>query len=1468
VSGGGPARRGPRRGGWGGGGVVFKPPPPPPAPRGPRAGGAGASDTAGATISDTASAVPDVVALTCFTDLGDPGGLADAANPDDPGNPDDQAGDVARAAAGHVHRVHQQLCRWLAEPRFAHLPLVLLTRGAVPGHHGEDVRDPAAAAVWGLVRAAQTENPDRFHLIDLDDHPASYRALPAALATAEPQLALRTGTLSAPRLARARRAATMTPPDAVAWRLDLLGGNTLDDLGLVPHPELTDTPLAPGQVRVAVRAAGLNFRDVVVALGMVDDTRPPGGEGAGVVLETGPGVTTCAPGDRVMGLFSGGTGPVTTADHRLLTPVPTGWSYAQAASVPVVFVTAYYGLIDLAGLRSGETLLVHAATGGVGTAALQLAAHWGVEAYGTASPAKWHTLRSQGVDDQHLASSRDLGFEDAFRTATGGRGVDVVLNSLAHDYVDASLRLLAPGGRFLEMGKTDIRQPDVIAADHPGIGYQAYDLMDAGADRIQEILAELHTLFETGTLRPLPVTTWDVQHAADAFRHLSQARHTGKIVLTLPPGPTGPLPSNPEGTVLITGGTGTLGGLVARHLVTHQGVRHLLLTSRRGQDAASAAELQAELTGLGAHVTIAACDAADRQALATLLHTLPDRHPLTAVVHAAGAIDDAALQALTPDQLDRVLRPKVTAAWNLHELTRPYDLEAFVLFSSMAGTFGGAGQANYAAANAFLDALAHHRRARGLAATSLAWGLWAQASGMTGHLGEDDIGRMARSGVTALPTERALALFDAARAHNRATLVPARLDLTVLGRQDPLPALLRDLTHTRPRRAAATGAPDTTLADRLTRLSTTERHQTLLTLVRRETAAVLGHLTPDAIGPQRPFKALGFDSLTSVELRNRMNQATGLRLRATLVFDYPTPEALATHLRAELVGTLDDGAPEVAPAGRGRATPATDDDLIAIVGMSCRYPGAVASPQDMWQMLLAGTDAIAPFPTDRGWDIEGLYDPDPHHPGTSYVREGGFVHDAIHFDADFFGISPREALSMDPQQRLLLETSWEACEAAGIDPTSLRGSQTGVFVGAMAQDYRATSQSIPEGQEGFLLTGSATSVISGRVSYALGLEGPAVTVDTACSSSLVALHLASQALRSGECDLALAGGVAVLASPQAFVEFSRQRGLAVDGRCKSFAAGADGTGWGEGVGLVLVERLSDARRNGHPVLAVVRGSAVNQDGASNGLTAPNGPSQERVIRAALGSAGLSVSDVDVVEAHGTGTRLGDPIEAQALLATYGQGREDGAPLWLGSVKSNIGHTQAAAGAAGVIKMVLALRHGVLPRTLHVDAPSPHVDWSTGQLELLTESRAWPDAGRPRRAGVSSFGVSGTNAHVILEAAPSVEAVPESVETMGGAANADGERDAGLGGLVPWVVSGRSVVGLRGQAGRLAGWVGERSGVGVGDVGWSLVSGRAVLEHRAVVWGRDVGEMVAGVRAVAEGAVGGPVCGVARDVPAP
>ncbi|MFC4852878.1 type I polyketide synthase [Actinophytocola glycyrrhizae] len=849
-------------------------------------------------------------------------------------------------------------------------------------------------------------------------------------------------------------------------------------------------------------------------------------------------------------------------------------------------------------------------------------------------------------------------------------------------------------------------------------------------------------------------------------------------------------------TVLVTGGTGALGAQVAR-LLAQRGAQHLVLASRSGPAAPGAGELTDELTALGTRVTVAACDIADRDAVAALLA----EHPVTAVVHTAGAVDQQAVADTGLAEVAAVLRAKVDGARILDELLP--EAEAFVVFSSISGVWGSAGHGAYAAANAYLDVLVERRRALGRTGTAIAWGPWAGA-GMLAAEGAEDTLR--RRGLSAMDPVAAAAAFADAVDHDLGPIVVADIDWAAFtpaftsGRPSPLLSALPEAA------APAPAGPDRAGAADLHReLAAGDRDEVLLDLVRSAAAEVLGHARGDAVEPDRAFSELGFDSLTAVELRDRVTALTGIALPATLVFDHPSPRVLAAHL-AVLLGETDS----VEDTGALPAAVPSGDDPIAIIGMSCRYPGGVASPEDLWQLVADGRDGIGPFPTDRGWPLDWLAAQDRDRPGSSHATEGGFVHTAAEFDAALFGISPREALAMDPQQRLLLEAAWEVFESAGIDPLSLRGSRTGVYAGTNSQDYLSVLTESGDGVEGQLATGSAASVVSGRVSYTFGLEGPAVTVDTACSSSLVALHLAAAALRAGECGMALAGGVVVMARPGIFTEFSRQNGVAADGRCKAFAASADGAGWGEGVGVLLLERLSDAARNGHPVLAVVRGSAVNQDGASNGLSAPNGPSQQRVIRAALAAAGLTPSDVDAVEAHGTGTRLGDPIEAQALLATYGQDRDE--PLWLGSVKSNIGHTQAASGVAGVIKMVQALRHRTLPPTLHVDAPTPEVDWSAGAVELLTESRSWPETGRTRRAGVSSFGVSGTNAHVIIEEAPETAAAAAAVP-----------------GPTAWVVSANTARSLRAQATRLRTVEGDPA-----DIAWTLATGRAALDHRAVV----------------------------------
>nr|WP_229799500.1 type I polyketide synthase [Couchioplanes caeruleus] len=887
-------------------------------------------------------------------------------------------------------------------------------------------------------------------------------------------------------------------------------------------------------------------------------------------------------------------------------------------------------------------------------------------------------------------------------------------------------------------------------------------------------------------------------------------RPQGLLARRLSPAPPGPAGAvwRPRGTVLVTGGTGGRGAHVARWLAAH-GAERLVLLSRRGPDAPGAADLVADLRTLGAEVSVVAGDAGDRATLTALLA----EPGLRAVVHAAAVVDHGVIDDLTADRFRTVADAKVSPALLLDELTAGLHLDAFVLFSSVSGSVGSPGRATLAAAGAALDALAHNRHTRGLPATSMAWGAWIDEQGGPGeHTGtplpavHPDLAVAAlQQAVTAsAPT---LVLLDLGQANILDSLVGLRGN-AALGDLPAAREAVATATNTRLSTSTATGH----LRERLVPLGAEDRDALVLDLVRTEAAAVLAHRSLDAIGPRAEFHDLGFDSLTAVELRNRLSTVTGLRLPATLIFDYPTPTALGGYLLGEVLG--DEPQPIVPPAAA--ADPGTDP--IVIVGMACRLPGGVQSPDDLWRLVVGEQDGISAFPSDRGWDLAALAAGGADGQGRSASLHGGFLDGIADFDAAFFGVSPREAMAMDPQQRLLLETSWEALESAGIDPEALAGSPTGVFMGTNGLDYSTLIAQSREDVGSLSGTGLASSVISGRLSYTFGLEGPSFTVDTACSSSLVALHSAVAALRNGECSLALAGGVTVMATPVSFTGFSVDGGLSPDGRCKSYSDAADGTSWAEGVGVLVVERQSDAVANGHEILAVVRGTAVNSDGASNGITAPNGPSQQRVIRQALASAGLTFTDVDVVEGHGTGTPLGDPIEAQALLATYGRGRSADQPLLLGSVKSNIGHTQAASGVAGVIKMVMAMRHGLVPRSLHLQEPSSHVDWTTGDIRLLREPAAWPQVDRPWRAGVSSFGISGTNTHVIIEQAPAGAAAASAIDP---------------GRPVPLVVSAKSGPALDAQIERIRAWLVEHPDRAAADVACTL-AGRSSFARRAVL----------------------------------
>ncbi|HEX6351756.1 non-ribosomal peptide synthetase/type I polyketide synthase [Actinophytocola sp.] len=805
---------------------------------------------------------------------------------------DEPAGpDLPRQVRQALRDVLAVARRWLTEPDFDGATLVVVTRRAIAVGSGEDVMDLVHAPVWGLLRSAQTENPGRIVLVDVDDWPGWREVVPAALASGEPQLAVRHGVARVPRVVRA------TPPMAGAghlrdpdWRLRTLGEGTLDagNMALVRSPAAS-RPLAGGEVRVEVRAVGLNFRDVMICYGLYPDAGVDiGNEVAGVVVEVADDVETLKPGDRVMGMFYG-VGPRAVRDHRYFSRFPSTWSFEQAAATPAAFLTAYCALRTLAGLTAGQRVLVHAATGGVGMAAIQLARYWGAEVFATTGTPKWNTLWRLGFDEDHVADSRTLGFREKFLGTTGGAGVDVVLDALAGEFVDASLDLLPRGGHFVELGKTDVRDAVQVAAHHPGVRYQHFDLTRVGPAEVGQVLAELGELFDRGDLRPLPVSVRDVRQAADALTFLGQARHTGKLALTIPRA------LDPEGTVLITGGTGVLGALLARHLVTGHGVRHLLLLSRSGPDTPTARALADDLRALGAGVRILACDAADRDSLTAALAGIPGQHPLTAVVHAAGVLDDAVFGTMSTEQLDRVLRPKLDAAWHLHRATERLDLAAFVLFSSAAGILGTAGQANYAAANTFLDALAEHRRGRGLPGTSLAWGLWAQGTGMTGHLDHRDRERLRGTGFTAMSTKDGLALFDAALAHGQSVLIPAHLASPGTG---DWPPVLRGFARPglRVARDVHRAAGQAPFVDGLGGMTPADRRAAVLGLVREVAAAVLRHESPTAIDPATGFKEMGFDSLGAVEFRNRLRKAMNLPVPTNAVFEYRTPDALTEHL--------------------------------------------------------------------------------------------------------------------------------------------------------------------------------------------------------------------------------------------------------------------------------------------------------------------------------------------------------------------------------------------------------------------------------------------------------------------------------------------------------------------------------------------------------------------------------------------
>ncbi len=1063
-----------------------------------------------------------------------------------------------------------------------------------------------------------------------------------------------------------------------------------------------------------------------------------GAECAGTIAATGPDVVDFQIGDEVIALAPGSFSTHVVADARMVQRKPQHLSFAEASTISVAFLTARYALHVLARISAADRVLIHAGAGGVGLAAIQLAQQVGAEIFATAGTAeKRRYLRSLGVP--HVMDSRSLDFADQLMSVTGGRGVDIVLNSLAGDSIPKSLAVLTPNGRFLELGKSGTWDDARVVEFRSDISYflvALNEMTTAVPELIASLLRELIQAFESKALEPLPVQVFTTDHVVDAFRTLEHASHIGKIAVV-----QRSRDIESTRTYLITGGLSGLGLLVAQWMVD-RGARHLVLAARTPPTADTTEVLQ-KLEREGARILVVRADVSQRADVARVLEDIRASFPpLAGVIHAAGVLDDGALLQLSWPRFADVLGPKVDGAWNLHSLTEHLDLDFFVLFSSIAAVLGSAGQANHAAANAFLDGLAHYRRARHLPALSVNWSAWTDI-GAAARRGDDM--HKSRRGIVGIAPNDGLNVLDELIRLDQPQVAVLPIDWSQFASQSR-EALLSDLRPTivTPRSPKTPFVETPGFVESLKEAPPSERVSRLTAHVQAHVIKLLGLDQSHVVDPRRPLEELGVDSLVAVELRNALSASLSTPLPATLLFDYPTVEVIVQHLIQDVLSLGAPAQAVVAPA-------ISSHTEVAIIGVGCRFPGGAADPQAFWEVLRDGVDGISEIPPSR-WDVRAYFDADPDKPGTMNSQYGGFVSSIDQFDAAFFGIAPREAVSMDPQQRLLLEVIWNALEHAGQAPDQLSGTDTGVFVGISTNDYAGLIDQAGLA-DSYRSTGNAASIAAGRISYALGLQGPSLAVDTACSSSLVAVHLACQSVRSGECRMAVAGGVNLILSPTSTVALSALHMLAPDGRCKTFDAGANGFVRGEGCGVVVLKRLADAVADGDRVLAVIRGTAVNQDGRSSGLTAPNGPAQQAVIRRALAAAGVAPAAVQYVEAHGTGTALGDPIEVQALGAVLGEGRAATDPVVIGSVKSNIGHLEAAAGVAGLIKVVLALAHGEIPAQLHFRAPNPYIAWGTLPVAVAQTRQPWPAGAPLRLAGVSSFGFGGTNAHVVVEEGP-------------------------------------------------------------------------------------------------------------------
>ncbi len=1329
----------------------------------------------------------------------------------------------------------------------------------------------AGAVLWGLGKVIALEAADlKPRMIDLD--PGSTGQMSELVnelmyPDSENHICYRS---------RRRQAARLVRQDAGNGRLELQEDPSWvlapNRAGVFDKPEVKPLPartLDPKEVRVTVEATGMNFWDVFRSLGFIEEG-DLGREMCGYVAGAGADVSSVSVGDRVVGLGFGAFGPQMVTREELVAPAPEGMSVSALATIPSAFVSAALSF-KFSGLEAGERVLIHAGAGGVGLAAIQLAQAAGAEVHATASAPKQALLRSMGVE--HIYDSRQTKFGEEVLEATNGEGVHVVLNSLTSEgFIDASLACLAEGGRFVEMARRDILTEEEMAAVRPDVAYAILELdvmkkTDPAA--VGVVLREVMAKFSAGELKPIIHSRWPLAEAGAALDFMRSARHVGKIVLTPQPLARGQL--RQDRTYLVTGGLGGIGCAVAQWLA-ERGAGTIVLNGRRDPDP-EAWEVIESLRASGVRVEVELADMTDTEAIDAMLERMDAKlPPLGGVIHSVGVLSDAALNNQTWESFQRVLWPKVIGAWHLHRATMDRDLDLFILFSSRVGVMGNPGQANHAAANAFLDQLAGHRRALGLPGQAIAWGAWSEIGEAAEQKERIERRRAALGGRWFTPQQGIKALDKLVR-QDITTSVVMSMDWSVFGEAvADRPALVEDLLSTTSADSVEATASSADVLSSLRGAPAGGPEEVLVSFVQREVQAVLR--LPTTPPPNVGFFDLGMDSLMSVELRNRLNRALAGEyvVSNTAVFDYPNAAALAKHLAGELTGIRESATPkrtlEPAPAEAPRETQAGDDD-IAIVGMACRFPGA-PDLASFWELLASGRDAITDGRTSAGpW--EGVAG-DPAGDDPLY-RTGGYLDGIDRFDNRFFRISPIEARMMDPQQRMLLETTWQALEDAGIDPDTLRGSLTGVYVGIGGSQYREVIAA--KGQEE-LYFGTTGSMAAGRLAFVLGLEGPAMPVDMACASSLAAVHQAAAALQRGEVDLALAGGVNAILS-QAMVRFHHELGmLSAAGRCNAFDASADGFVRSEGCGVIALKRLSEAEADGDRIWGVVRGSAVNQNGASAGLPVPRGPAQERLIEDTLARAGVQPKEIDYVEAHGTGTELGDSIELNALASVYGRGREADRPLLVGSVKTNIGHTEWAAGMASLMKAVLAMNKKVIPAHLHFQKPNPNFDWDRMPVRITSEATAWPMAAeRPALSAVNSFGLSGTNAHVVVQGygTPANDSEPtaqtawpagransvsvslpspfDSLSTSGETAPERAVR------LLP--VSAKSRDALSDLAAQYLAWLDDRgaelssNSAGnqlLADMAWTAGAGRSHFAHRAGLVFRDIPELRAGLEALA------------------